>query len=45
VGVVGAPGTLQAFRLRDGGLIASAFAFLSIAHRPRNQLAVERRPR
>ncbi len=41
VELCGEPGTLQAVRLRDGGLIACAFAFFSIAHRPRNQLAVE----
>ncbi|MDQ3538985.1 MAG: NAD(P)/FAD-dependent oxidoreductase [Actinomycetota bacterium] len=39
VELCGEPGALAAIRLRDGGLLDCAFAFFSIAHRPRNQLA------
>jgi len=41
VELCGERGALQAVRLRDGGLLDCSFAFFSIAHRPRNQLALD----
>ena len=35
----GSPGDLRAVRLRDGGVVPAAYAFFSIAHRPRTELA------
>ncbi len=34
-------GRVTGGRLRDGGLLDCSFAFFSIAHRPRNQLALD----
>lgn len=41
VELCGQRGALQAVRLRHGGLLDCSFAFFSIAHRPRNQLALD----
>jgi thioredoxin reductase len=39
VELCGSPGDLRAVRLRDGGVIPASYAFFSIAHKPRTELA------